>query len=281
MPLPDRAFDLHVHAAPDIEPRGYTDTQVVDAYEVANAAGVVLKNHYESTVGRAAVAGTGRRIAVYGGLALNSQVGGFNPAAVAAALLMGARIIWMPTQDARLQDDAQLPCLHDRVVGLARHRYAAPPVDPSSAADLREILRLIAEHDAVLATGHLGVAEIDWLLSEARDAKVRRMLVTHPSWVVPHATEEQAQRLAASGALLEITAYQLLGSHPVEADTLARFAKSVGLERIVLSSDAGQVTSPSPPVALGWLIDALADEGLDESALVRSATDLPRGLVEP
>ena len=81
MSLPEGLFDVHVHSSPDIEARWGGDLDVVSAYEAIGAAGVVLKNHYESTVGRAAVEGAGRGIAVYGGLVLNSHAGGFNPAA--------------------------------------------------------------------------------------------------------------------------------------------------------------------------------------------------------
>jgi hypothetical protein len=281
MSLPEGLFDLHVHSGPDIQPRSGTDADVVAAYEAVGGSGVVLKNHYESTVGRAAAVGAGRCIAVYGGLVLNSHVGGFNPAAVAAALLMGARVVWMPTQDAHTQQDAGLPSLRTRCPGLPAVSYAAPPVAAAAADSLREILRLVAEHDAVLATGHLGPSECDWLLEEAKDAGVQRVLVTHAGWVVPGLGVDLARRLASRGALLEITAYQLTGSHPMPAATLARFARAVGLESIVLSSDAGQAGAAPPPEALGSLIEALAREGLAETALVRSASALPRDLITP
>ncbi len=52
-------FDLHVHAAPDVDPRAGDDTTVADWYEAAGYSGFVLKGHYESTVGRAAGGGHG------------------------------------------------------------------------------------------------------------------------------------------------------------------------------------------------------------------------------
>lgn len=281
MSVPEGLFDMHVHSGPDIQPRSVTDAQLVAAYEAAGGSGVVLKNHYESTVGRAVAAGAGRRIAVHGGLVLNAHTGGFNPAAVAAALLMGARVVWMPTQDAHTQHGAGLPSLRTLCPGLPAVTYAAPPVDPSTTDSLRTILRLVAEHDAVLATGHLGPSECEWLVDEAKDAGIQRVLVTHAGWVVPDLDPDRARRLASRGALLEITAYQLTGSHPMPAAALARFARAVGLENIVLSSDAGQAGSAPPHEALGQLIAALAREELPETALVRSASALPRELITP
>ena len=44
---------------------------------------------------------------------------------------------------------------------------------------LAEVFRLIAENDLVLATGHVSPDEILMVLPAARQAGVRRMLVTH------------------------------------------------------------------------------------------------------
>ncbi|MFI6345849.1 DUF6282 family protein [Streptomyces sp. NPDC050560] len=281
MSPPEGLFDVHVHSGPDIQPRWGTDADVAAAYEAAGGRGVVLKNHYESTVGRALAAGTGRRLAVYGGIVLNAHTGGFNPAAAAAALLAGARVVWMPTQDAHTQHGTGLPALRTRCPALPAVGYAAPPVDPTTADALRTILRLVAEHDAVLATGHLGPSECAWLVDEAHTAGVRRVLVTHAGWVVPRLDTVLARRLASRGALLEITAHQLTGSHPMRAEDVARFARAVGLDHVVLSSDAGQQDAPPPPEALGRLVGALARTGLPEAALLRSASTLPRDLVTP
>ena len=197
--------------------------------------------------------------------------------ALLAALLMGARVVWMPTQDAHTQQQAGLPSLRTRCPGLPTVSYTAhrsPPrrqtVSGSSPSSTRCSQR-----------GHLGPSECDWLLDEAKNAGVQRVLVTHAGWVVPSLDEDLARRLASRGALLEITAYQLTGSHPMPATTLARFARGVGLQSIVLSSDAGQAGSALPPEALGALIEALAREGLPETALVHSASALPRDLVTP
>ncbi|HEX5194133.1 MAG TPA: hypothetical protein VFW09_15130, partial [Solirubrobacteraceae bacterium] len=65
------------------------------------------------------------------------------------------------------------------------------------------------------------------------------------------------------------------------AAMLAHFARTVGLERIVLSSDAGQPDSPPPPDALSQLVEALAAQGLDRGALLECASGRPEALVTP
>lgn len=274
-------FDLHVHAAPDIWPRLGDDQQILRWYAAAGFSGCVLKAHYDATMGRATAAGAGLRLRAYGGQALNQHVGGINPAAVAAALAMGARVIWMPTADAHTQHAAGLPRLSSLRPGLSATTYAIPPVDWSTADRVRQILNLIAEADAVLATGHLSVAEVAWLLGEARQAGITRLLLTHPSYTVPAMSAAQAAELTRLGSYAEITAIQLLRQPGCTAARLAAFVTAVGYDRVVLSSDAGQPDNPTPPEALELLIDALAAEGLDRQALLACASEIPERLIVP
>lgn len=275
-------FDVHVHAGPCVVPRRFDDIGTVATYEAAGFSGCVLKAHCESTVGRAAAAGAGRSVAVYGGIVLNATVGGLNPVAVSAALAMGGRVVWLPTVDARRHRAAGLihppSCAPDLPAGPG---YAAPPVDPASEPALRTIFSLIAEADAVLATGHLGEAEVGWVVPAARRAGVRRILLTHPSFTVPALTADATSELVEQGAVAEITAYQLLHQEGMDAAQLAAFIRKVGPERCLLSSDAGQPTSPTPPEALERLIDVLAGEGLDRGALLAMAGETPSALVSP
>lgn len=275
-------FDTHVHAAPCVTPRLLDDVDTVAAYEAAGFDGCVLKGHCESTVGRAAAAGKGRRISVYGGLVLNHVVGGINPAAAAAALSLGARVVWLPTVDARAHREVALshPPSCTPVLGEGPS-YTAPPLDPSTSEPLRTIFRLVADHDAVLATGHLGAYELEWVVDEAVAAGVRRVLLTHPSFTVPALSAEQTRSLCERGAVAEITAYQLLHQPGCNAPRLAAFVRAVGPERCLLSSDAGQPSSPPAPEALQRLVDALAGEGIDQGALSAMAGDIPAALVTP
>jgi hypothetical protein len=97
----DGAYDLHVHSSPDLFPRIADDAAMVADAARRGFAGVVMKNHFEGTASRAAIAARAvPGLRVYGGLVLNRYVGGINPHAVDAALRLGARVIWMPTLDA-------------------------------------------------------------------------------------------------------------------------------------------------------------------------------------
>lgn len=274
-------FDVHVHAAPDVLDRIGHDDDIAAAYAAAGYSGFVLKAHHESTVGRASALDRSRPLDVVGGIALNRAVGGINPDAVLSALSTGGRVVWFPTADAHTQESAGLPRLGDLDARLDRRALAVPPVlapDHPTAADARLVLDLVAEHDAVLCTGHVSGPECRWLLDEAQARGVRRFLLTHPSYTVPGMTPGEIAELAARGAHVEITAYQLLHQPGMTAARLAEVARAAG-PRLVLASDAGQPDSPEPPAALERLIDALVGEGLDRGRLLDAASDVPRKLV--
>src|SRR3984885_14602710 len=99
-PAPDWAHnmaDLHVHASPSLLPRHGDDATTVAAEHAVGFTTVVLKAHEGSTVERATVAGGD----TFGGVVLNSPVGGANPDAVQVAARLGGRVVWMPTVSAR------------------------------------------------------------------------------------------------------------------------------------------------------------------------------------
>lgn len=283
-------FDLHVHPGPCVTERRAGDGQTVAWYEAAGSSGCVLKGHCEPTVGRAATAGRDSEVDVYGGIVCNRPAGGLNPPAVAAALTMGARIVWLPTVDARAHEAAglahppscapQLDAASD-TAGDGERGIALPPVDPTNADTARTVMRLVADADAVLATGHVSGAEAAWVVSEANEAGLSRLLLTHPSFTVPDMDATGARELCDQGALAEITAYQLLRQPEADAARLAAFVTEVGPDRCVLSSDAGHPDMPPGPEALDRLIDALAGEGLDRGALEAMASGIPQELVAP
>lgn len=274
-------FDVHVHAAPDVLDRIGYDDQIAASYAAAGYSGFVLKAHHESTVGRASALDRSNGLDIVGGVALNRAVGGINPAAVLSALSTGGRVVWFPTADAHTQETACLPRLEDMDDRLGRATLAVPPVltgDAGTEEDIALVLDLIAEHDAVLCTGHLSGPECRWLFEQAQTRGIRRFMLTHPSYTVPAMSAGEIAELAEAGAHVEITAYQLFHQPGMTAAKLAAVAKAAGA-RLVLASDAGQPDSPEPPAALEQLIDALAGEGLDQAWLRDAASETPRTLV--
>lgn len=274
-------FDVHVHAAPDVLARIGYDDQIAAGYAATGYSGFVLKAHHESTVGRATALSRSSGLDVVGGIALNHAAGGINPAAVLSVLATGGRVVWFPTADAHTQESAHLPRLADLDERLGRRVLSVPPVlaaDDESAKNVALVLDLIAEHDAVLCTGHLSGGECRWLLEQALDRGISRFLLTHPSYTVPAIQLHEIAELAARGAHVEITAYQLFHQPGMTASRLAAVARAAG-PRLILSSDAGQPDTPEPPAALEQLIAVLCAQGLDRGWLQAAAGDTPRELV--
>ena len=91
------ACDLHIHTSPDIFERIADDVRTAEACRDAGMKAIVFKCHADTTMTRAwhterQVPG----IRVFGGIVLNLNVGGINPAAVDVALKLGA-VEWAAT----------------------------------------------------------------------------------------------------------------------------------------------------------------------------------------
>ena len=200
--LPDWAHgmaDLHVHASPSLLPRHGDDRATVAAERAVGFTTVVLKAHEGSTVERATAAGG----AAFGGVVLNSPVGGANPDAVQVAARLGGRVVWMPTVSARTHKaGAAAP-------ELAVHRgFELGLVEVITDGRLRpewlDVLDVVAEHDLLLASGHLSAAETVTLFTEARRRGVRRLLVNHPMMAFLGWNDEAGAALSGLGAYLEL-----------------------------------------------------------------------------
>ena len=158
------AYDLHVHVAPDVVPRAQDWLELGEAAQAAGLAGMVLKDHTGSTAGQAQLLNRifPDRPRFFGSLTLNPPVGGLNPHAAAAALRLGAVVIFFPTYAAKCQIDRMGVDGFPEPFPWARTAGAGIGILNTQAElkpEVLDILRLIAQHDAVLATGHLSPPE--------------------------------------------------------------------------------------------------------------------------
>jgi hypothetical protein len=269
------AVDLHVHPAPSPMPRR------VDAAEAARLAGeagfdaIVVKSHHHNTVmdilalEHAGATNGGAKL--YGGIALNGQVGGINPRAVELCLKMGGKIVWFPTiaSAKHIEHHAAHPNL--KFPKLSVHLDPEQPVEVLDDAggvkpEVIEILEAIRDHDAILASGHMAPAQITAVFEAAREVGVRRMLVNHPNFVI-EASFEDARRWTALGAYVEhsLCMYDEESTfHNWELDTLVEWIEAIGPERSILSSDLGQMNNPLPTVAFSKIVGRLLERGTPE-----------------
>lgn len=261
------AFDLHVHSSPDLFPRIADDVEVVTDAARRGFAGLVMKNHFEATVSRAALAQRhvpGFR--VYGGIVLNRYVGGINPHAAEAALRLGARIVWMPTLDAECHRrafgfgggfPAQSSGLERPVPGISILR------DGRLVPEAREVLALATQHGAALATGHVSLEEIRALVAEATDQGFRKLILTHPYDRAPGLSLAEVQVLAEAELRIEFVFCSITPRWQfTDAATIAHCIRTIGSRKFVLSSDGGQAHNPMPGEGYRTFVELLAKQGL-------------------
>jgi hypothetical protein len=265
------AIDMHIHTAPDVSPRKVDDVEAARQAAERGMRAILLKSHATLTAGRAElVERIVPGIRVFGGLALNDAVGGLNPAAVEAALKLGAVEIWMPTLSA---------------VGDPRpHRGQGLTVldDQGLHSSVHEILELIAEHDAILGTGHLSPAEIMQLVPAARAARVRKVLITHPEHPPVNMPVEQQEELRDrydvifERCLISTT----LGSGDMPFAELAAIIRRVGPSTTVIATDFGQPDNSMPVDGLALFIAELQAAGFTRAEVDRMVRTNPAHLLE-
>lgn len=263
------AVDLHVHSSPCLFPRLADDRQMVEWAQAAGMRAIVLKCHHESTASRAYLLDSEYPdIRVFGGLVLNTYVGGLNPRAVEAALRGGAKEIWMPTVDAAYHAD-----MHGGRTGAydvqssGGQGHSAPGIsvlrDGTLKGEVEEILDLIAEYGAILGTAHLSKPEIHILIANARERGVSRILITHPFFKVPGLDLPFIKELVEMGAIAEfgyctvspMWAYASIGD-------VKKAIQELGAEHCVIMSDSGQRHNPTPPESLRVFAQCLFEQGL-------------------
>jgi len=276
------SVDLHVHPAPSPLPRRVDAVEAAQAAESIGMRAIVVKSHHHSTVTDVLALGrdlNGLPVKVYGGIALNSAVGGLNPYAVDLALKLGGRIVWFPTigSPQHIAHHAAHPDL--KFPKLAVHVREERPVDVFDEngelrPEVHDIIGLIKEHDAILASGHMAPDRILAVFEAAHAAGVRRLLVNHPNFVV-EATHEQGRRFVELGAVIEhsLCMYDDRSSfYNWDIDVLLGWIGAVGADRSTLGSDLGQMKNPLPSEAFTNIVGQLLDAGLGEAdveAMVR------------
>jgi hypothetical protein len=298
MPLRiENAIDLHCHFGPDtigplvdipveleVDAGGGLHHSVTgfeaakEAFESGHRA-IVLKSHSFCSAQlaenlRQAVPG----IHIFGGGCTDHASGGLSIQTVETALLLGAKIIWLPTVNS----------CHDmshRRLAKGWPQEGIPVIgdDGEPTSLVHDIFALVRQHGAVLATGHTSAEEHYAVVRAfAREGKV---LVTHAGEALggPKLTAAQAKELADLGATIELTAeccVPVFGRPPKSARTMMEMIRTIGHERCTLSSDYGWSTVvPRPAPGLKEFLERLWDEGMPEAELTRMVSTNPATLL--
>lgn len=275
------AYDLHIHAFPDLQPRKLDALEMVKEAREAGMAGCLLKDHCFPTTDRAYLLNkVFPDFQVFGAIVLNYPMGGLNPAAVEAAIKMGAKQVYMPTFAAANQlmkiGDTSLfspyPLLKNRSgISLINENGAlVPEIDP--------ILDLIAKSSSqvILGTGHLSPQEIMLLIHRAKTVGVKRILVTHASFQLVGLPVHLQREAVESGALIEHSYFAVgFKEHPTSIEEIARQIREIGVANCLLTTDFGQTINPTPVEGLKSFVSSLLTLGFSHQEIRTMLVDNP------
>ena len=286
--LLEGAIDLNIHSGPSLFPR------LMDAHEtalVARNAGMrclVIKHHHVPTVERSYfVSKSVPGVDVIGGVTLNYAVGGLNPFAVDAAMKLGGRIVWMPSADAlnHVHHFGELGKYGSRLDYERPRIYEGKKVitildeDRELLPNVHEILDVIADADAAVATSHLDLEESKALVAEARRRDIKTIF-THVAFVTASLSVADQRWMAERGAYLELCYNSLTPAwRPTTIKEVVSAIRRVGSEHYILASDLGQVHNPPPPEGLRRYISLLLESGFEPDEIQVMVKDNPERLL--
>jgi len=284
-------YDLHIHTGPAPFKRVGDTIDIGRWCAQAGMAGIVTKAHLESSVTKAyhankELAAGYPNFKVYAAICLNRGIGGVNPAAVEVALDQGAKIVWFPTFDAAFHAETfggagSYGSKGTQVAfkgGRQRGGYRATDANGKLTAEAKEVIDIIVDYDAILATGHVSPKEVFALVEYGLSKKLKRIVITHPDGKVPNLSEKEMIGLAKQGVYMEFVAAhcypfapncgdrwrRVPGEGPMRLEQLKELVESIGFDRCIISSDAGHVLFPKPPETQRAILQMLHEKGLTE-----------------
>jgi hypothetical protein len=282
----DGLVDMHVHSGPSPFPRRFDHVEAAeDGARIGMRAMVAKSHHHNTQMDILAMKGrlAGVAATAYGGIALNSTVGGLNAHAVRMCLRMGGKVVWFPTicSGRHIECHPEDGAFPTTTVPLTLERIDI--VDESGALkpEVIEILDEIKEQEAVVNGGHMYPAYIRTLFEAAKERGMTRMVVSHPDFVIG-ADPALCRELVELGAYVEheIGMYDPEGTQKWDPKQLLTWIETLGPEHTVLASDFGQAANPKPVDAWMRVAGALLDLGLAEKDLRRMVRDNPAYLLD-
>ena len=138
------------------------------------------------------------------------------------------------------------------------------------------------DYDAVLGTGHVSPAECFTVVEAARDAGVKKIVVTHPEWsLVGMSLEDQVRIVKDYQVVLEHCYAQPLGGGKYKSNLPdnVEAIRACGYRNVLVSTDGGQVENPHWELALAEYIQYLADAGIPEEQIGYMTRELPASLL--
>ncbi len=276
----------------------YDPVLIAQSAADAGMRAVCLRNLYFNSAGDAyLVKKLVPEIEVIGGIFLNSDIGGLNPIAVDTAMTYGtgAKFVCLATDSAAR--NARQAGVDEDTIYSDPVRYVTPfERNGRIKGEMRKILDTVAQYDVLLETGSLGPEENLQIVEAARDAGVKKIVVTHPTPWFCNMSVPQMRQAIAMGAYIEFTwmfythsitymarkyGWSQKAEPPRPEDVGMAFdqIRALGAEHCLLSTDFGTLELPLPVEGLREFIFCLLDLGMTEAEIRVMVQDNPARLL--
>jgi hypothetical protein len=296
-------IDMHVHVGPEFIRRRYSPASLAEEAR-REGIGVVMKNHFQPTTAWVSmIREREETVPLVGAVALNLGCGGIDSHGIRSALSGWKTettdsdpnperfVVWMPTvcaeahldlfgrrdMDLLWGVDEKHTTYIEKGAGLRIRDSAGKLID-----GLGRALETIAEHDLVLASGHLDGGETELLVKTAYQAGVKRIVLTHPLWAASKLPLDVIRRLYQDyGAYSELCFINLAmhGIDDLTIDDYLEVIRAVGPEGLILSSDCGQTFTPTVSDSMREYFALLRKAGVSEDDITQMSVVNPNALL--
>jgi hypothetical protein len=210
--------------------------------------------------------------------------------AVEMAARAGAKVVWMPTVDAKNEQEhlkihkpEKLPYWAQLQMEMMAQGKTSTSITILENDHLKrsviDILEIIAQYHMILATGHLGREETFALVRGAGEHKVRKIVVTHPDFPSTLLSKEEQRELGQAGAYME-HCFTTPQTGKTTWETVYEQIRFVGPDRCVLSTDLGQPQGVYPDEGLKLFAANLLGHGFSPGEIRTMVVENPTFLLE-
>ena len=148
--------------------------------------------------------------------------------------------------------------------------------------ELKDVFRLVRDHDAVLGTAHVSPEEAFTVVEAARDAGVKKIVITHPEWwVVDMSLADQIRLVRDYDVILERCYAQNMGGGKYKSNLPDNLdvIREVGYNNVMVATDGGQTENPNWEIALEEYMQYLSDHGITDEELYYMTRTIPYRLL--
>lgn len=274
--LLEGAFDLHAHGSPEFTqamPGRVTNVEWARLAREAGMRGFVIKSHIFPTAGTVnAIGPLFPELEIVSSITLNPPAGGLSPLSVELAIEAGARVVWMPTWSARMDEPHPsifLKRMEPYVRSLDPDHWSTDGLtvlgnDGELLPEVEQILSICAQRGVIVASGHLPIASSIVICKRAR-ALGATFVLTHPLSGSVGASIEQQQAVVEMGGFVEHVFIGCMPMHQrMDPKRIVEAVQAVGAEHCVLATDAIEGWNPPAPEVMRMAIASLLSLGVPE-----------------